>query len=79
MGMDNELAFNDDAIRIELRKMVEAFKTQYLEELAKVEVACRAEPEASEKQKQKVLSGLEGAKFSGDVKIQMMLDFIDRR
>lgn len=77
MGTDNE-ALDDDAIRIELRKLVEAFRSQYLAELAEVEVACKAEAGATEDQKQKVVSGLDGAKHRGEVRIQMMLDFIDR-
>ncbi|MCY7279352.1 MAG: hypothetical protein LH610_00370 [Sphingomonas bacterium] len=74
-----ESSFDDDAIRIELRRMVEAFRTKHLDELAAVAVACREEAEASEDQKQRVFSGLEDAKSASEKNIQMMLDFIERR
>ena len=74
-----ETSFDDDAIRVELRRMVEDFRTKYLDELAAVAVACRNEAEASEDQKERVFSGLEDAKSAGEKNIQMMLDFIERR
>ena len=79
VAVGNDDAFDDDAIRNELRKIVEAFTTQYLGELSEVEVACRAEAGASDEQKQRVYSGFKNAKSIGEHRIQMMLDFIERR
>ena len=75
--------FDDDQIRIELKRLVEDLRLRILQSLDEPETVMATNPDvasgATAQQLQSLRDGVEQAKEKATVRLQQMIDFIDRR